>query len=60
MGVLDKENISTKRITPTRFFQIEYSVENNSDSQIRILQDINIVGNFQNVSKDYFKSNLIV
>jgi hypothetical protein len=55
---LTKENISTKRITPTRFFQIEYSVENNSDSQIRI-QDINIVGNFQNVSKDYFKSNLI-
>jgi hypothetical protein len=42
MGVLTKENISTKRITPTRFFQIEYSVENNSDSQIRI-QDINII-----------------
>jgi hypothetical protein len=55
---LTKENISTKRITPTRFFQIEYYIENNSSSQIRI-QDINIVGNFQNVSKDYFKSNLI-
>jgi hypothetical protein len=24
---LTKENISTKRITPTRFFQIEYSVK---------------------------------
>ena len=55
---LTKENISTKRITPTRFFQIEYYIENNTSSQIRI-QDINIVGNFQNVSKDYFKSNLI-
>lgn len=56
--VLTKENISTRRITPTRFFQIEYFIENNSTSQIRI-QDINIIGNFQNVSKDYFKSNLM-
>lgn len=56
--VLTKENISSRRITPTRFFQIEYFIENNSNSQLRI-QDINLIGNFQNVSKDYFKSNLI-
>ena len=53
-----KENISTAKITPIRFFQIEYSIENNSTTSISI-QDINIIGDVQNVSKDYFKSNLM-
>ena len=52
-----KENISTTRINPIRFFQIEYSITNNTSSTIGI-QDINIIGDFQNVSKDYFKTNL--
>jgi hypothetical protein len=52
-----KENISTTPINPVRFFQIEYSVENNSDANVSI-QDINLIGDFQNVSKDYFKTNL--
>ena len=52
-----KENISTKRISPIRFFQIEYLIHNNSGSSISI-QDINLIGDFQNVSKDYFKTNL--
>ena len=52
-----KENITTVRINPIRFFQIEYSITNNSTSNIGI-QDINLIGDFQNVSKDYFKSNL--
>lgn len=52
-----KENVSTKRLTPTRFFQIEYSFTNNSTSNISI-QDVNLVGNFQNVSLDYQKTNL--
>jgi hypothetical protein len=55
--ILTKENISTKRITPVRFFEIEYMVINNSGSQIRI-QDINLIGNFQNVTLDSQKSNL--
>lgn len=50
-------NLSTRRITPVRFFQIQYSVTNNSSSTIEI-QDINIIGNFQNVTLDYKKSNL--
>lgn len=50
-------NLSTRRITPVRFFQIQYSVTNNSSSTIKI-QDINIIGNFQNVTLDYKKSNL--
>ena len=55
--VLTKENIKTKRISPIRFFQIEYLVENSSNSQIRI-QDINLIGSFQNVTLDSKKSNL--
>jgi hypothetical protein len=52
-----KENITSLRINPIRFFQIEYSIENNSTSNITI-QDVNLIGDFQNVSKDYFKTNL--
>jgi len=52
-----KENISTKRINPIRFFQIEYLVTNNSASSVKI-QDINLIGDFQNVTQDYSKTNL--
>jgi quercetin dioxygenase-like cupin family protein len=52
-----KENITTVRINPIRFFQIEYLIINNSNSNVSI-QDINLIGDFQNVSKDYFKTNL--
>jgi hypothetical protein len=52
-----KENVTTKRISPIRFFQIEYLIENNSDSNIKI-QDINLIGDFQNVTNDYYKTNL--
>lgn len=55
--ILNKENISTKRLTPTRFFEIEYYVENKSVKNIRI-QDINLIGDFQNVTLDYQKTNL--
>ncbi len=56
--IFSKENITTVRINPIRFFQIEYMIHNNSSSNISI-QDINLIGDFQNVSKDYFKSNLM-
>ena len=52
-----KDNITGIRINPIRFFQIEYSVENKSEQSIWV-EDINLIGDFQNVSKDYFKSNL--
>lgn len=55
--ILTKENISTLNINPIRFFQIEYKVSNNTNTNIKIY-DINIIGDFQNVSKDYLKSNL--
>ena len=54
---LTKSNISTTRISPIRFFQIEFLIENNGTTPITV-QDINLIGDFQNVSKDYFKSNL--
>lgn len=50
-------NISTARINPIRFFEIEYLIENNSGQNISI-QDINLIGDFQNVSEDYKKTNL--
>lgn len=52
-----KENVTTKRINPIRFFQVEYLVENNSNIIIKI-QDINLIGDFQNVTKDSEKTNL--
>jgi hypothetical protein len=55
--VLSKENISTKRINPIRFFQVQYLITNNTSSSIKI-QDINLIGDFQNVTLDYQKTNL--
>jgi hypothetical protein len=54
---LTKENITTERINPIRFFQIEYRIQNNTNSTVGI-DDINLIGDFQNISKDYFKTNL--
>ncbi len=51
-----KENITTKRISPIRFFQIEYLVELKSETAR--IYDINLIGDFQNVSLDYLKTNL--
>jgi len=55
--VLSKENISTKRINPIRFFQVQYLITNNNSSSVKI-QDINLIGDFQNVTLDYQKTNL--
>lgn len=52
-----KENISTKRITPIRFFQIEYLVTNDTNTSLMV-NDINLIGDFQNVTLDYKKTNL--
>ena len=54
---LTKENISTKRINSIRFFQIEYKVTNNGQSAVK-LQDINLIGDFQNVTADSQKTNI--
>ena len=54
---LTKENISTNRINPIRFFQIEYLVKNTGTSGVKV-QDINLIGDFQNVTLDSQKTNL--
>jgi len=53
---LTKENISTVRISPIRFFQIEYLI--NLKSQSTKVYDINLIGDFQNITLDYAKTNL--
>jgi hypothetical protein len=55
---MTQDNVRTARISPTRFFQVEFSLHNNGASPVSI-QDLNLLGDFQNVSKDYFKSNLM-
>ena len=52
-----KENITTTRIKPNRFFQIEYLIQYKGDTSLKIF-DINLIGDFQNVSLDYQKTNL--
>jgi hypothetical protein len=52
-----KENVTTKRISPIRFFQVEYLIESTTGSPVSIY-DINIIGDFQNVTLDYTKTNL--
>lgn len=54
---LTKENITTARISPVRFFQIEYLLEL-KNSTVTKIYDINLIGDFQNVSLDYSKSNV--
>lgn len=52
-----KENITTLRISPIRFFQIEYNIEYSGSGSLN-LYDINLIGDFQNVTLDYQKTNL--
>jgi len=54
---LTKDNITTKRINPIRFFEVEYKVTNVGSNTIKI-NDINMIGDFQNVSLDSQKTNL--
>lgn len=55
---LTKENISTTRINAVRFFNIEFQVTNLSSGPIKI-SDINMIGDFQNITTDYQKTNLM-
>lgn len=52
-----KDNLITANISPIRFFQVEYLIEYTGTNPVKIF-DINIIGDFQNVSEDYKKTNL--
>jgi len=54
---LTKENISTIRINPIRFFQIQYLVEYTGTKFVKIY-DLNLIGDFQNVTLDSQKTNV--
>ena len=57
--ILTNENISTLRINPIRFFTIEYEVKRvGSDNTGTItLYDLQLTGEFQNVTADYQTTN---
>ena len=52
-----KENIRSERINPIRFFQIEYYIIYSGTSNVKIF-DINLIGDFQNITLDNTKTNL--
>lgn len=54
---LNKDNLISARINPIRFFEVEYQFTNISSSNVAIY-DFNLIGDFQNVTSDYYKTNL--
>ena len=53
----NRDNLISARINPIRFFEVEYQFTNTSTSNVAIY-DFNIIGDFQNVTNDYYKTNL--
>lgn len=52
-----KENIRSERINPIRFFLVEYLIRYAGTKSVKVF-DINIIGEFQNVTLDAQKTNL--
>jgi len=52
---LNKENIASTKLNPLRFAQVEYSITNLGNPLM--VYDIILVGDFQNVSANYLKTN---
>lgn len=55
---LNRDNIKTAKINPIRFFQVEYLLDYSGTDTVT-LWDINLIGDFQNVTEDSKKTNLI-
>jgi hypothetical protein len=53
-----KANVKSAKINPIRFFQLEYLLELTNNTDTVQIYDINLIGDFQNVTQDYFKTNL--
>jgi len=53
---LTTENISTHKLSPIRFAQVEYSITNTGEQGL-LIYDIILEGDFQNVSANYLKIN---
>jgi hypothetical protein len=52
------DNIKSMKINPIRFFQIEYLFEYLGADEVKIF-DLNLIGDFQNVTLDSQKTNLL-
>ncbi len=57
--IFNKENVSSAKISPIRFFQVEYLIKSENISSNIKIYDINLIGDFQNVTLDSQKTNLI-
>ena len=55
---LTSENIKTEKIDPIRFFNIQYKFSNTGSSTVQV-RDLNLYGEFINVSENYQKVNLV-
>ena len=54
---LTTENISTVKINPIRFAQVEYSVSKINTGTTSKIYDIILLGDFQNINNNYLKTN---
>ena len=55
--LLTTENISTIRLNPVRFAQVEYSIIKINNSIVSKVYDIMLLGDFQNINNYYLKTN---
>jgi len=54
---LTSENISTLKLNPIRFAQVQYSITKIDNSITSKIYDIILLGDFQNINNNYLKTN---
>lgn len=54
---LTTENISTKKLNPVRFAQVQYSIKKINTGITSKIYDIILLGDFQNINNYYLKTN---
>jgi hypothetical protein len=54
---LTTENISTKKLNPVRFAQVQYSIQKIDPSIVSKVYDVVLLGDFQNINNYYLKTN---
>jgi len=55
--LLTTENISTRKLNPVRFAQVEYSIQKIDNNITSKVYDIILLGDFQNINNYYLKTN---
>tara|TARA_R110000772_G_scaffold20466_2_gene56771 strand:+ start:75222 stop:77423 length:2202 start_codon:yes stop_codon:yes gene_type:complete len=56
--ILTTDNITTHKIDPIRFFNIQYKFEHTGTTGTIKIRDLNLYGEFINISENYLKTNL--